>query len=194
MLTFTNASIEYLDPPSFDLGIEFQTQDKYMAAKRMLVDPQHVEPPTKKQVVEVEMQPAGGGANVGDIGFECSTLTQTPAFAKRKSSEMTWTSPDNMFKCSTTSPASMSKILADGAVFATIVRSEEGLDMNIQPWDHDTTDSLVLKKTVGNDRLAKSPWFHGFTHKLCPIEKVAVIMDQLMSGIGHSELERYMML
>jgi hypothetical protein len=119
-----------------------------MAAKKTQVQHDHVVPQITKTVVQMELQAEGGGANVVGSGIQGPTLTQTPAHAKRKSNELTWTSPDQMFKCSTTSPASMSKILADGAIFARIVRSEEGLDMNIQPWDHDTTDSPVLKKQL----------------------------------------------
>jgi hypothetical protein len=183
----------YLEPPSFDLGVEFQTQAKYMAVKQIQVDCEKVVTPAHDTCVGEESASEVLAPKGADIGVESQTLSQTPSCAKRKSFELSWTSPDDRFKSSTTSPASMSKILADGAVFARMLRTDEVLDMNIQPWEHDTTDSPVLKKTVAINRVAKSPWFHELTHKLCDVDTARAIWEEVMSGIGQPQLDRYMM-
>jgi hypothetical protein len=195
MSKLTNAFAGYDDPPSFDLGIEYQTQGKYMEAKKKCVEEQHgVVPATETSMMEIPLQKEGAGADYSQVSPAFGALVRTSGSVKRKSDELTWTSPDQRFKSVNTSPASMSKLLADGAVFTRMLRSEEGLDMNIQPWDHDTTDSPVMNKTVVSDRLAKSPWFHGLKHKLCPSESANGIMEKLMSEMGQSQLERYLML
>lgn len=172
----------YADPPSFDLGIEFQIQENVVkqgdraSASNTVTVGEAVQQAVRNEFSSVD-------------GREFTTLGCTPASGKRKMDGLNWTTPVQKMKIST-SPASMSKILADGVVYARMIQSEDELDMNVTPWDHDTTDSPVNKQVVVNCRIAKSPWFYGLTHRNCPKDAAERIFEQVMS-MGETELERY---
>ncbi|CAL4993027.1 unnamed protein product [Urochloa decumbens] len=165
------------EPPSFDLGIDYQTQEKYMLAKKQL---------------------AKGGNAVLNFSNNSSTLPEqdnqhpatvefslfggTPASVKRKLHDVSFKgTPEQKANTSATSPASMSKLLAHAAEFAQIIKCQDELDVNIKPWEHETTDSPVSKQLVEVCRLSKSPWYHGMKHNLCGVASAGRIFDGVLN-------------
>uniref|UniRef100_A0A0A9DFX0 Ubiquitin-like protease family profile domain-containing protein n=1 Tax=Arundo donax TaxID=35708 RepID=A0A0A9DFX0_ARUDO len=194
------------EAPSFNLGIDFQTQSKFMdvcaaAAQDVantgadvaalqadgrtecpVVSNDEVAPAHQK-APDLSSEAAHTGADGGASNERFGVLGGTPCSAKRKSDDHHWATPDQRIKSSTMSPSSYSKVLAYGEVFGRIIRGEE-LDVNIKPWDHESTDSPVLKKKIEASRLAKSPWFYGYSHKLCSRGVAESIFNRTMARTG----------
>lgn len=116
-------------------------------------------------------------------------IMTTPISGKRNFDAIALCTPDNMLSLSTTSPGSKTKILASGEISVRLMISEEEINVNMKPWDHDSTESPVNKQVLVAGRLAKSPWFYGYCHKTCSASEAAEIYEKSM-GLKIEELER----
>ncbi|RLN09980.1 hypothetical protein C2845_PM11G25700 [Panicum miliaceum] len=166
---YESASEGIVQPPSFDLGVEFQSDEAVPLASSTAVGVQ--------------------GSKIEIPATQKISASAIPGGVKRKSDGMCWSSPDLKFKSSTTSPASLSKTLAEGVVFTRMICSEDEIDVNAEPWEQDAADSPVNKQALEAGRLSKSPWFHGYVHQCYPVGVAKSIFQQALISIPE-ELER----
>jgi len=93
-----------------------------------------------------------------------------------------FTSPDQRIKSFTTSPGTLSKILAEGDLVERITRSEDSPNINIKPWDDDYLDSPIKKQTIDSPKMAKSPWTCNLYHRNPPKD----IVDKFFHDVSLS--------
>lgn len=118
-----------------------------------------------------------------------NAVTGTPPSAKSIGPPQ-FTTPDQKIKNSTTSPRTLSKILAEGDLVERMTRSEDILNINIKPWDDDYSDSPVKKRTVGTPKLAESPWTYNLYHRSPPRDIVDKFFEDV-SLSNYSVLNRH---
>lgn len=73
-----------------------------------------------------------------------NALGDTPAIAKNIQPPI-FTTPDQKIKNSTTSPGTLSKILAEGDLVERMARYEDSPNINIMPCDDNYSDSPIVK-------------------------------------------------
>lgn len=103
-----------------------------------------------------------GGSSMPMSWF--NALCGTPPSAKSIKPPI-FTTPDQRIKSSTTSPGTLSKILAEGELVERITRSEDSPNINIKPWDDDYLESPIKKRTIDTPKMAKSPWTYNLYHR-----------------------------
>ncbi|KAL6610748.1 hypothetical protein ACP70R_040717 [Stipagrostis hirtigluma subsp. patula] len=166
---------ETFEAPSFDLGIEFQSQLKYMESCKKANE---CEAGTSQHNFRCDMDNLSNVPNQSPVlpnaasQVDAPTTTTnechgTPAHAKKQDSLTAWSTPIDRLKAGTNSPVSLTKMLADDVIVGRIMQSEEEININMKPCELVPTNSPILKVRMEPGRLSKSPWFHGFQHRTC---------------------------
>ncbi|CAN6285601.1 unnamed protein product [Urochloa humidicola] len=154
-----------IEPPSFDLGIDMEEDGENVATKAIV-------PVSHKQIYTNLVEP-----ETPATAF--STLAGTPASAKNIEPHTMFTTPDQRIRNSTTSPRTLSKLMAEGEIVARITDLEDNFNINMKPWDEDFTDSPINKRVVDIGCIPNSPWCYSYTHR----ELEHDIVDNLVENI-----------
>ncbi|KAJ1260669.1 hypothetical protein BS78_10G250400 [Paspalum vaginatum] len=164
------AEATYIDSnfaaPSFDLGIDLSPPRSNPEA------PLPTSKPSNQCLDADSLSLAATPANV------IKMLPGTPASAINYKPTMCRT-PDHRFHNSSSSPGTLAKILAEGALVDRMVVLEEKIDINSAPWDHDFSDSPISKRPVVPSSMASSPWSQNYYHRIPPKD----IVDQLFEDV-----------
>lgn len=97
--------------------------------------------------------------------------------------------PDHWIKTSSTSPGTLSKILAEGDLVHRMIRFEDSPNINIKPWDDEYSESPIIKRSIENPKMATCPLFN-LCHRNPPKDIVDSFFDNVLL-CRQSDLNRH---
>lgn len=143
--------------------------------------------------------PLSASQNVVSLGNEPSDWLSTPIRifnvlsctqpSVKCSDANLFVTPDQRIQSSTTSPALLTKIMAEGDLVDRISQSEDSPNLNIAPWDNDYSNSPIKRRTVRSHKLVESLWTSNLSHRNPPRDIVDKFFEDV-SELTSSSLNR----